>query len=92
MEFLRFIKWQWNRINRGDRAAFIILLLVLVSIGYMWYIGFNGILIIAISICVFLLGIAAWYLYEAVETRWNLYKKIREIEAEEIVRKLRTGY
>ena len=92
MEFLRFIKWQWNRINRDDKAFYILLLIAVASIGYTWYIGSTFITILLTAFGIFILGVAIWYLFIATEKQWNLYKKIKEQEAEEIVRKLRGTY
>ena len=83
MEFLRFIKWQWNRINRDDKAFLTVVLLTISSIGYTVYTGSSVGTIILTAIGTLVFGVMLWAIFLGIEKQWNLYKKIREKEAEE---------
>lgn len=89
MEVLGFIKWQWGQIDRDTKMVGLVILSVMVS----WVIcGSLGVSFIGFILCSLAtaLGMTLIMLL-CINTlqQWNKYKKIKEREAEDIVRKLR---
>ena len=90
MEFLRFIKWQWNRVHRDDKIGTFIILSTIICMASLWFTGSTIIVILGLGgLVTFSGGVILWIIHDQIKSRWNLYKSIKEREAEEILRKLR---
>jgi len=90
MEILRFIRWQWGQTSRETKQIGLMVLFAVVSTTFGWLyleFGFMGIMITAVGSFIFsLIGIGLW---ENTIKSWNKYKRIKESEAEDIMRRLR---
>ena len=89
MEIFRFIAWQWKRSRNDDRTLFLLAIILGMFVPTAFYMGMAFGLVIALSIAIALVTAFLYVLCEAVAHRWNLYKKAKEREAEEIVNRLR---
>jgi Na+/H+-translocating membrane pyrophosphatase len=88
MEILRFIKWQWGQIHRDTKQMAMVLLCVIMCPLYAWYIGFGFVGIILTLLGSLVCSVLSLILYEETLAAWRKYKKVKEREAEEIVRRL----
>ena len=89
MEVLRFIKWQWNRTDRDERFMGAIILAATIVSAYGAYAGYSFLIIFVTIISTLAFGLVIWGCCDWTRIRWNMYKKIKEREAEDIMRKLR---
>lgn len=89
MEILRFIKWQWGEIGTETKQIGLIVISVIMSLIYCWYIGTGILGFVATGIGTLMLMVTFIVFYDETKRAWRKYKKIKEAEAEEIMRKLR---
>ena len=89
MEILRFIKWQWGQIHRNTKQITALVLFVLLCTCYSWYIGLSFLFIVIICGLSTITSLLLLGLYEETSNAWHKYKRIKEKEAEDIMRKLR---
>lgn len=89
MEFLRFIKWQWNRIHSEDKIISFIILSTITCMAIMWFTGFSFTVVLFLGgFGTLTSGVILWGIHNQITSRWNLYKSIKAQEAEDIIRKL----
>lgn len=89
MEFLRFIKWQWGQIGRDTKQIGLVVMAGIMSSVYCWFAsaGFIGSIVIVIGSIMIMIAIVV--AFDETVRAWDKYKRIKEKEAEEIMRKLR---
>ena len=56
-----------------------------------WMFSFGFFAIVIITILTFMIGLIVIGIYSAVSNRWKQYTKVKEQEAEQIVRNLKYG-
>lgn len=88
MELLRFIKWQWNRLQYDEIVLGLDAIITCSTLAYVWY-TFNFFLALMISICVFFGVVVIAMIGQRIIKQWRLYKEHQEKEARRIVDKLR---
>lgn len=74
MEILRFIRWNWNRISRGDKQFLLAVLMAIVA-GLISGLVFNaGIVIVLLSVILAAFGtILGVLIYEKIRESWEQY-------------------
>jgi len=88
MDVLRFIGWWWNRRDSPEKTLIVFFFWLLVTLPWMFFYGFNAILIffggLLLTGAVYLLI----QIYKALRDEWNKFNTEREAEAQQIVNKL----
>jgi len=93
MEILRFAKWWWNKLDVSERVLLLFTSWTLFIPINIYFTTFG----IAIATYFAGLGLAglcyiAFVAYKGIERRWAEYKRVKEDEADRIVRRLQRGY
>jgi amino acid permease len=93
MEIIKFLKWQWNRLEKSEKCMAVIITVSLIVAAICGYIAAPHLVWPMVAFVGFLftafLQFLVYVVYESISSRWKLYKEEQEKEAQKIMDKLR---
>ena len=88
VESLKFIKWWVSKADTIDIAIPATILWVIFSVILMFMYGLLGLTIMFLGFAFVLIGAAIVAIYRYIKSQWDVYKKEKAAEAQEIVDRL----